>query len=831
MYIMLLTRLSNSSNITTKLSRDFYSKEGPRPLTTTFTTIVDSRNGDKATSKSTYGYLYKLAGRPISWKTKRATTIALSTLEAETNGLIEAIREVQWIIGLFSELYRPIDYPITLYRDNQGSITVANDLALHARTKHTLLKFRYVREQVKAKIVTIIYLNTKSPTPAKPAKITPAIRYIAAYKAKQYELAKACATAGRAAAAKRRKKRKEAAANARARKLAKKEGPRHSKRTAGSNAGRYTTNSSLTANKDNNNAYNRAYVPPTNIEKEKEKGSSSDNNSVNGSTSDSTDKGEDSSTYKYSKSALCRKARPIIAYYLEVLIAFKPASAAAGSQLQRQLSYLSTAQHKHSMEPDLSRSISMHPHVFQTQSGNSFASTSPRSGTPAQPAPHASPSPKHHGPNATSTAVEAMTPEDDNAVSRHPSTAATDVEIESQRAGGRLPLGLVGQDPYGLTTRYKSASEIEAIKANTSRKRIVRASASGSGPSASVAAYGLGTGKRGKLAACLPEFGRSAVQAKRVETFYHTQNETIERLLKSVEEHRAEARQEQGEEQLKYKIAVWGSLLANVVLAALQVYGAISSGSLSLFTTMADAIFDPLSNVTLILTNRAVKSVDPSRFPSGKARLETVGNIVFCFLMTAVSFILIAFSIHTLSTRAGSDELNAFHFPSVIAVVVAFTTKLVLFLYTWSIKDNYSQVNILWQDHRNDLLINGFGILTSVGGSKLVWWIDPAGAIVLSVIVSMIWLRTAFLEFMLLVGVVASVQMQQLITYVCLTHAPSIRQIDTVRVYHSGPRLIAEVDIVMSPDESLMATHDVAEDLQIKLESLPDVERAEQCLL
>ncbi|KAK2073533.1 hypothetical protein P8C59_007814 [Phyllachora maydis] len=132
-------KLSNSSNTTTKLSRDFHSKERPRPLTTTSTTIVDSRNskgssrtsiinnslvpigfsdsnfaGDKATSKSTYGYLYKLA-----------------------------------------------DYPITLYGDNQGSITVANNPALHARTKHTLLEFRYVREQVKAKIVTIIYLNTK----------------------------------------------------------------------------------------------------------------------------------------------------------------------------------------------------------------------------------------------------------------------------------------------------------------------------------------------------------------------------------------------------------------------------------------------------------------------------------------------------------------------------------------------------------------------------------------------------------------------------------------------------------------------------------------------
>jgi divalent metal cation (Fe/Co/Zn/Cd) transporter len=85
--------------------------------------------------------------------------------------------------------------------------------------------------------------------------------------------------------------------------------------------------------------------------------------------------------------------------------------------------------------------------------------------------------------------------------------------------------------------------------------------------------------------------------------------------------------------------------------------------------------------------------------------------------------------------------------------------------------------------------------------------------------------------------------MLQHITYICMsscfsfprtiltnrlamTHSPAIRQIDTVRAYHSGPRLIVEVDIVMDPDESLRATHDVAEELQIKLESLPDVERA-----
>jgi cation diffusion facilitator family transporter len=417
----------------------------------------------------------------------------------------------------------------------------------------------------------------------------------------------------------------------------------------------------------------------------------------------------------------------------------------------------------------------------------------------------------------TSTAIETTGGGDDVAVPRHPTLSPADVEVESQRAG-RFPLVGAGNDPYGLSRRYKTASELAEIKANTSRKRNATEQSPGAaGPTKRSTAS--------TLARYVKTFGRSATTARRLHGFYQAQNETIERLLKSVEEHRAEARQEQGEDQLKFKIAMWGSFAVNVALAAVQLYAAITSGSLSLFTTMADAIFDPMSNVTLIVTNRAVRRVDPARFPSGKARLETVGNIVFCFLMTTVSLIILSFAARELAV-GGDGELKDFHLPSVISVCTAFGTKLALFLYTWSMKDKYSQIHILWEDHRNDLLINSFGILTSVGGSKLVWWLDPAGAIVLSVIISTLWLRTAFAEFLLLVGVVAPVEIQQLITYVCVTHSPAIRQIDTVRTYHSGPRLIAEVDVVMDPDASLMETHDVAEELQIKLERLPDVERA-----
>ena len=393
-----------------------------------------------------------------------------------------------------------------------------------------------------------------------------------------------------------------------------------------------------------------------------------------------------------------------------------------------------------------------------------------------------------HG-KATSSAVS-DTAADAEPSSRHRTASAFDAESQSPSYPSSV-------DPLNLSRRLKSKSELDVITANTARKRNT---------------YN-------------PLVLTGHAPGSKLTGFYESQNDQIERLLKPVHEHVRQARESSSSNHVKYQIAVYGSFLANIILAILQLYGAISSGSLSLFTTMADAVFDPLSNITLILCNKAVQKVDPRKYPAGKARIETAGNIVFCFLMTAVSFILIAFSCQEL-VEGNTDQTKGFHVPSVIAVSIAFCTKLALFAYCFALRNQYSQIRILWEDHRNDLLINGFGILTSVGGSKLRWWIDPMGAIFLSILISCLWLHTATSEFKLLIGKSADTETLQLITYVSMTHSERVKAIDTVRAWHSGPRLVVEVDIVMEPEESLRVSHDVAEELQMKLESLPDVERA-----
>ncbi|KAJ5096779.1 hypothetical protein N7456_007500 [Penicillium angulare] len=441
------------------------------------------------------------------------------------------------------------------------------------------------------------------------------------------------------------------------------------------------------------------------------------------------------------------------------------------------------------MEEHIRQSLSNHPHALQH-----LHSSSPHSSQ--RSSDRMAPLSYNEG---TSTALE------------HESNMAQQHRAGSPDEEGRPPpTYTVDSDPFQLASKLKSEEEIRQMKANTSRKRD---------PSASANNNVIEMVRKPAVK------GKQALITRKLQGFYEDQNESIERMLKPVEEHVRAARELNVENSLKYKIAVYASFAANIVLCVVQVYGAASSGSLSLFTTMADAIFDPMSNLTLLLCNKAVNRVDPRKFPAGKARIETAGNICFCMLMTAVSMIIIAFSIREIVE--GSTTLKAtFHLPSIIAVSVAFFTKLGLFMYCFALRNQVSQIRILWEDHRNDLLINGIGVMTSILGSKVRWWIDPMGAIILSLIVSGLWLHSAYGEFQLLIGVTADTKMQQLITYISMTHSPFITAIDTVRAYTSGPRLLVEVDIVMDANDTLRATHDVAEELQIKLESLPDVERA-----
>ena len=116
--------------------------------------------GDADDRKSTSGYLFLIAGGPVSWKSRKQSTVALSTAEAEYVALSTAVQECMWMQRLLSDLGNPPDGPTTILEDNQSSIAMARNPQFHGRAKHIDIKHHFVREQVSNGSIELQYCPT-----------------------------------------------------------------------------------------------------------------------------------------------------------------------------------------------------------------------------------------------------------------------------------------------------------------------------------------------------------------------------------------------------------------------------------------------------------------------------------------------------------------------------------------------------------------------------------------------------------------------------------------------------------------------------------------------
>jgi hypothetical protein len=90
---------------------------------------------------------------------------------------------------------------------------------------------------------------------------------------------------------------------------------------------------------------------------------------------------------------------------------------------------------------------------------------------------------------------------------------------------------------------------------------------------------------------------------KHMKKFYNRQNALIDQFLQSGDEERLAAL-DQVQNGPKVKFAVNASFIVNFFLFIIQMYAAISTGSLSLFATAADAFMDLVSSVVMLVTSR-----------------------------------------------------------------------------------------------------------------------------------------------------------------------------------------------------------------------------------
>jgi len=122
--------------------------------------IYGMSDSDWDVRHSTSGYVFMLCEAAISWSSKRQTSVALSSCEAEIVAGSEAAKEAVHQSGLAAEYDAIGSDPIDLFMDNESGIKVAYNPEHFGRMKHVDRRHFFVRECVEEHKLRVPYVAT-----------------------------------------------------------------------------------------------------------------------------------------------------------------------------------------------------------------------------------------------------------------------------------------------------------------------------------------------------------------------------------------------------------------------------------------------------------------------------------------------------------------------------------------------------------------------------------------------------------------------------------------------------------------------------------------------
>ena len=119
-----------------------------------FASVIETR-------RSTSGYVFCMAGGPVTWSSQRQRLVTLSTTESEYAAAATAAKEAIWIRKLLSDIEYRCETGTLLYVDNQSAIKLAKNPEFHKRTKHIDIRYHYLREKYQSGEINIQYVPSE----------------------------------------------------------------------------------------------------------------------------------------------------------------------------------------------------------------------------------------------------------------------------------------------------------------------------------------------------------------------------------------------------------------------------------------------------------------------------------------------------------------------------------------------------------------------------------------------------------------------------------------------------------------------------------------------
>jgi divalent metal cation (Fe/Co/Zn/Cd) transporter len=263
----------------------------------------------------------------------------------------------------------------------------------------------------------------------------------------------------------------------------------------------------------------------------------------------------------------------------------------------------------------------------------------------------------------------------------------------------------------------------------------------------------------------------------------------------------------------------------NVVLFGAKVVASLLTGSMVVLVSTLDSALDLLSGGILFLAAILARKEDPMQYPLGKQRMEPIGIVIFSTLMvrcprcvfgadgcrsdgvrthgvtqgmSAVLVLVEAIKLLADDTVPASETETTIVSTAIIlsGVVLVKGLLYVLCKRVQQLRGS-STVEAYTDDHRNDAISNAVGTIAfclsqlyctgtrdaeGVCPKVVLWWIDPATAVALSLLIVYAWVEKGQETLLLLVGQNSTRELHNQLVYAAACHEPeSVLQVGTGR--------------------------------------------------
>ena len=100
----------------------------------------------KPDRKSTSGYLFYINRTAFSWLSKKQSTVATSTMEAEYIGLFHASQQAAWVKQFLAQTGQGLGHPTDIYCNSTAVLATAASKNPHKLSKHLNIKLHSIHE-------------------------------------------------------------------------------------------------------------------------------------------------------------------------------------------------------------------------------------------------------------------------------------------------------------------------------------------------------------------------------------------------------------------------------------------------------------------------------------------------------------------------------------------------------------------------------------------------------------------------------------------------------------------------------------------------------------